>query len=305
MRWFQKILVVLEEGHLPENLLNEIAPLVKSNESEITFLLLEPHIPEEFEEMQDKYNKTLEQGIREEMAKYDLDAPVDFVHENQKPYLISIVKRVINFDYDLVIKHANDDSSGRRKGFKSLEMNLLRKCPCPVWITRGEDSVENKSSMLVAIDPLEAEKEGQDLSVKLLKMAKSLSADLGAELHVISCWELEYERYLRHSAFGRVDAPVVDAMIEDLEKRHKQAFEDQLQKADIDQPAQKALIRGKAEDKIPAYIDEKNIDLIVMGTVGRVGIPGFFIGNTAENILQNVTCEMFAVKPSGFTSPIK
>jgi len=41
-----------------------------------------------------------------------------------------------------------------------------------------------------------------------------------------------------------------------------------------------------------------------MGTVGRVGIPGFFIGNTAEEILKRVECSVLAIKPAGFVSPV-
>jgi nucleotide-binding universal stress UspA family protein len=42
-----------------------------------------------------------------------------------------------------------------------------------------------------------------------------------------------------------------------------------------------------------------------MGTVGRVGIPGLFIGNTAEEIFQTTACSVLAVKPDGFISPVE
>ncbi|MDJ0891306.1 MAG: universal stress protein, partial [Gammaproteobacteria bacterium] len=40
-------------------------------------------------------------------------------------------------------------------------------------------------------------------------------------------------------------------------------------------------------------------------TVGRTGIPGFFIGNTAENLLSQVECSVLTVKPSGFVTPVE
>jgi len=49
---------------------------------------------------------------------------------------------------------------------------------------------------------------------------------------------------------------------------------------------------------------EHGIDLIVMGTVCRTGVAGFFIGNTAENVLQQVDCSVLTVKPEGFVSPV-
>jgi nucleotide-binding universal stress UspA family protein len=38
-------------------------------------------------------------------------------------------------------------------------------------------------------------------------------------------------------------------------------------------------------------------DLVIMGTVCRTGVAGFFIGNTAENVLQQVDCSVLTVKP--------
>jgi universal stress protein E len=42
-----------------------------------------------------------------------------------------------------------------------------------------------------------------------------------------------------------------------------------------------------------------------MGTVGRAGIAGLLIGNTAEKILHQVECSVMTVKPDGFVSPVK
>lgn len=50
---------------------------------------------------------------------------------------------------------------------------------------------------------------------------------------------------------------------------------------------------------------EHGIDLIVMGTVCRIGVAGFFIGNTAENVLQQADCSVLTIKPEGFVSPVK
>jgi len=40
-----------------------------------------------------------------------------------------------------------------------------------------------------------------------------------------------------------------------------------------------------------------------MGTVGRSGIKGFFMGNTAEKILNNINCSVLAIKPHGWKTP--
>lgn len=44
-------------------------------------------------------------------------------------------------------------------------------------------------------------------------------------------------------------------------------------------------------------------DLAVMGAAGRGGLPGFFISNTAEEVLQTTATSAVAVKPENFESP--
>jgi len=64
------------------------------------------------------------------------------------------------------------------------------------------------------------------------------------------------------------------------------------------------LVKGKPSEEIPLMVKKYNVDLIVMGTVARTGIPGFIIGNTAESILARVHCSVLAIKPDGFKSPV-
>jgi universal stress protein E len=59
-----------------------------------------------------------------------------------------------------------------------------------------------------------------------------------------------------------------------------------------------------AASQIVKSVKKNNIDLLIMGTLCRTGIEGFFIGNTAEKILNEVSCSLLALKPQGFKSPV-
>ncbi len=63
--------------------------------------------------------------------------------------------------------------------------------------------------------------------------------------------------------------------------------------------------RGQPEQLIPALARQVKADLVVMGTLGRAGIAGLLMGNTAEAILDQLTCSVLAIKPPGFVSPVK
>jgi nucleotide-binding universal stress UspA family protein len=65
------------------------------------------------------------------------------------------------------------------------------------------------------------------------------------------------------------------------------------------------MLKGEAGNLIPALATEKEVELIIMGTVSRTGIAGLLIGNTAEKVLRQVDCSVLTVKPDGFITPVK
>ena len=64
------------------------------------------------------------------------------------------------------------------------------------------------------------------------------------------------------------------------------------------------VVKGPAQYVVPELARELAVDLVVMGTVARTGIDGFFMGNTAESILGELDCSVMTIKPPGFTSPV-
>ena len=64
------------------------------------------------------------------------------------------------------------------------------------------------------------------------------------------------------------------------------------------------VVKGPAQYVVPELARELEVDLVVMGTVARTGIDGFFMGNTAESILGELDCSVLTMKPPGFVSPV-
>ncbi|MCB0992356.1 MAG: universal stress protein, partial [Acidimicrobiales bacterium] len=69
-------------------------------------------------------------------------------------------------------------------------------------------------------------------------------------------------------------------------------------------PWRKHLRKGRPAVAVVDAVADQKINLLVLGTVARGGIPGLVMGNTAETILDKVTCSVLALKPDGFVSPI-
>jgi nucleotide-binding universal stress UspA family protein len=106
------------------------------------------------------------------------------------------------------------------------------------------------------------------------------------------------------SVFGRLPLSAPD-LVADTKEELKEALEKLLRESDLDGVRVDVhLARGEACELIPHLAQEKQIDLIVMGTVCRTGVPGVLIGNTAERVLRKLSCSLLTVKPEGSVSPV-
>ena len=149
------------------------------------------------------------------------------------------------------------------------------------------------------------------LNLQLLEMSFSLALTESSELHIVHVWGVYGERSLRHG-FARKPKAKVDEYVDRIRSTHQHSLDELVikitkkleKKADGYLKPKIYLVKGLAEDAIPEAVKEQQIDLVVMGTVGRTGIPGYIMGNTAETILNRIDCSVLALKPVGFVSPI-
>jgi nucleotide-binding universal stress UspA family protein len=68
-------------------------------------------------------------------------------------------------------------------------------------------------------------------------------------------------------------------------------------------PCTPLFARGQVTEAVPSWVEEYNIDLIVMGTHARRGLKHFLMGSVAETIFRNVTCPVLTVGPRVATRP--
>ncbi|MFQ3294957.1 MAG: nucleotide-binding universal stress UspA family protein [Halobacteriales archaeon] len=54
---------------------------------------------------------------------------------------------------------------------------------------------------------------------------------------------------------------------------------------------------GPVSDAILAYIEDKDVDIVVMGTHGRTGIDRFIVGSVAEQIVRESPVPVMTVRP--------
>jgi universal stress protein E len=225
---------------------------------------------------------------------------------------LEVIRAVLRNKYDLLIKPAENPDFVERL-FGSNDMHLLRKCPCPVWLTRPDEK-SNYGCILAAVDfnlDSQSNTVEQSLNQQILDLASSLALSDFASLHLVHVWDAPAEMTVRSWADNPNEASMT--YVEGERSRHETAFNrlrdqlrDEIGKEAYDHLSpQFHLRRGAASTVIPEMAKQLQADLVVMGTVARTGIAGLFIGNTAETILEQLQCSVLAVKPLGFVSPIK
>lgn len=227
---------------------------------------------------------------------------------------IEVIRQVLRNDHDLVIK--SPESTDSYHYYSGEDKQLLRKCPCAIWMIRLSKGQTFKRIM-AAIDvddnhPTDQHHTRQALNNEIMKLAGSLAVSEFAELTIASVWQASAEGAIRFAPFIQRPAAEADAYVEKVRNHYQDLLQKQLDQlttelgseaVDYIKP-QLHCVKGTARKNIPELAEQLDIDCIVMGTVGRVGLPGFFIGNTAESILEQLSCSVLAIKPEGFITPV-
>ncbi len=209
-----------------------------------------------------------------------------------------LTREVIREDIDLIVVGTREKSATTRMLYGSTAVKLLRKCPCPVWVTRPDVDPESVTT-IVAADDL------SPVGEKVLHTAISTAQFIDARLLVVSAVSYPLEGAMMRTECSQED--IDNYRLKIKTETEKEVFE-RLSMTDyrtIQQGTQIVIQGGPADSVVEEVVVENKADLLVMGTIGRGGVPGFLIGNTAERLLHGLQCSILAIKPDDFVSPVK
>jgi nucleotide-binding universal stress UspA family protein len=308
MKRFKNILVILNPESEATVALDKAVKLARQNEARLTlFSVVEVH--PDLHRYPDSVAEHLLAPIISKQRKC--------LHELMKPLqadgidvvskvvdgisFLEIIRQVMSEDHDLVITTAEEKKVIHTRMFGATSMHLMRKCPCPVWVVKRAQT-RPYLRILAAVDPLLDETEHDLLNPLILQLAADMAREGKGELHIVHAWHLYGERYVH--ILGWTEEEIQKEKRKERDRR-KKYFDALLGQVDItDLKPQLHLVEGYPDECIPELIVEQGIDLLIMGTVCRTGIAGFLIGNTAEEVLNQVDCSVLTVKPEGFETPV-
>jgi nucleotide-binding universal stress UspA family protein len=288
-----------------------LASVLKIPKALSTFLKSESDLSAELKRSVEIKRESIQKWVNKHAPKSDIEIEI-----YTGIGFIEIVQDVIRGHYDLMVKCA-EDVDWLDRLFASDDLQLLRKCPCPVLMIKpGKTDVFR--NVLATVDVTDDVNEQDDsraqdqLNKKVLQYSALFSIPSITELHIGSVWQAYGESFLRYGPFSQISDEKIDSYNEQTRRDCSfslkflvKEMQELFAKDTVEYLKPKIhLVNGDPAKELPLMVKKHQVDLIVMGTVARTGIPGFIIGNTAESILEQVHCSVLAIKPDGFKSPV-
>lgn len=193
--------------------------------------------------------------------------------------------------YDLVLAGTRGLAAWEQFFVGSTAQRLIRKCPSAVWIVKAEHAGPPKV-VLAATD-------FSDVSRRAVLEGLCIAQQAAAEfhlLHVIDSTDVPDEILARIPEGGSLRHEI------NADAEHR--FDEFVKSLHVDPGrVHLHLSYGTPWQEVARLSQRLNVDLLVMGTVGRSGITGVLLGNTAERVLATCDCSILTVKPADFVTP--
>jgi universal stress protein E len=215
------------------------------------------------------------------------------------PAAEAIVRRARRIDADLIVAECHP---GEHRGgwlLKLTDWELVRLSAVPLLLVKSTRQYRHPV-VLAAVDPSHAYAKPAALDDQILRCARSVQRALRGSLHVVHAHEpmpLESQRLLR------LDPEIRQTLQENARSRALARLKPLLKKAKVPQ-TRRHVVAADALSGIATVARVVDSSIVVMGAISRSGLKRVFIGNTAEQILDALRCDVLVVKAPDFVSPV-
>lgn len=216
------------------------------------------------------------------------------------PLYEGILRRVAEFEPDLLVKDTHYHSMLRRALFTNNDWNLIRRCPVPLLLSRTTDWPA-QPRILAALDPGHHGDKPAALDHDILDAAQFLARQLDGTVEAVHAF---FPAGLLAATSGFAGAPLVpDLGVTDLletERTRVCAAAIELARAHGIAGESLRVLQGSAVEVLPRVATEDHVDLVVMGAVSRSRLREVFIGSTAERVLDRLPCDVLVIRSADF-----
>jgi universal stress protein E len=215
---------------------------------------------------------------------------------HNRPYE-AIINTVINDKYDLVIKGTHQHGALKAVIFTPTDWHLVRKCPTPVLFVK-DMQWPAQGNILAAVNAVSENEQHLSLNKRIIKDAQFLCELANAKLNLVNT-------YPATPVNIAIEIPEFNPGLynESVKKHHIESTNELANEFNLTSD-QCFIEEGLPEDVIPDVANRLNSELVVIGTVGRTGLSAALVGNTAEHVIDSLDCDVLALKPDGYVSPL-
>jgi universal stress protein E len=233
--------------------------------------------------------------IRKHGIDVDVAADWDF------PPYEAIIRKAQRISADLLVVE-NHHGTGRHPARWLLaytDWELLRLCPIPLLLVKNR-RLYHRPRVMAAIDPAHAHAKPTNLDRQILRAGAQVVHALRGELHALHALLPPMP-----VAPAMPDGPLIDLATErdELTAIAQRSLARAVDGFDIKR-SHCHLVEGRPNEVIPRTAKRERCAILAMGVVSRSALKRFFIGNTAEFVMDAVTADILVVKPADFQSRV-
>jgi universal stress protein E len=204
--------------------------------------------------------------------------------------LLDILRTVADLNPDLVIKDVKLEPLLKRVFITPLDCQLLRECATPLHLV-SEARYGLPHRVVAAVDPFDPDTQISGLNDTIIQCAYALALQCDAPLHLLYAYDLS-------PAFNG-DAPLVMGgwsvdFVEELRQSLHQAFVSLADRYGVP-PERRHFVMGQPVPVIQEFVEQYLADVVVMGTVHRVGFDRL-VGSNTERALYSVPGSILAIR---------
>ena len=215
MQKFKNILFVSYGLASEEAALKTAIATTNANDAHLKIVTFMPEFPGNLKEYEKAYHDALLENIQQRVKKASENTPlaktindrVTFILMSNNELAIIVIRMVLREQIDLVIKPTEPMQSN--ESLSAIEMSLLRKCPCPVWICKPDANVPLQR-IAVTVEPNNTDPVRTKLTQELLHLADEIAQNNNAQLTVISTWDCPIEQMMYDSNYFSLPQEVLD-----------------------------------------------------------------------------------------------
>jgi universal stress protein E len=213
-----------------------------------------------------------------------------------------VIRKALDVGADLVIKDTHYHSVLKRSIFSNTDWSLIRYCPTQLLLVKPRPPGQ-KPCFVAAVDPLHERDKPADLDRKIMNTAGALARTLGGEMHVFHAFDITAALAMSTDSMTMPIALPVREFTDAMRAEHTAAVAALCKEHGI--PSERSHVhQGGTRELLMTLTEQLRADIVVMGAVSRSGIKGLFLGNTAEDVLDRLHCDLLIVKPDGFKTAL-